>query len=278
MTRHILLPTDFSGNARNAAIYAVNLFGTKDVKYTLLNVFIDPSSEGILFLAIADLLEAESVKELESERNYLVKYFKNDVDIEVKSREGYLSDVINNLNSEEKYDFVVMGAKGETGQKKSSMGSNTISVIKHCETPTISVPERAIYSHLDRMAVAIDKEKINHKMSFSSLAKLVREHSTELQFIHVQRESARLNEPLKDSDFEMPNYFKKEGVKYDFTVIQNENVAESILEFAVNKKVDMLVLISRKNTFFDRLIRKNAILEDAVMSDIPLLALHEVKI
>ena len=35
--KNILLTTDFSRNARNAAIYAINLFGDEGVKYTFLN-------------------------------------------------------------------------------------------------------------------------------------------------------------------------------------------------------------------------------------------------
>ncbi|HRO98891.1 MAG TPA: universal stress protein, partial [Flavobacteriales bacterium] len=41
---HILIPTDFSDNALNAATFAVQLFGDEGNRYTLLNCYVAPTS------------------------------------------------------------------------------------------------------------------------------------------------------------------------------------------------------------------------------------------
>ena len=52
--KHILLPTDFSETSFKAAVFALDLFGTKDVRYTLVHTYLKPAFSHVLLPRVAD--------------------------------------------------------------------------------------------------------------------------------------------------------------------------------------------------------------------------------
>lgn len=57
--KKILLPTDFSNNARNAAEYAIEMFGYNDVEYILLNTYTEIFITTDVLISIIKLLKKE---------------------------------------------------------------------------------------------------------------------------------------------------------------------------------------------------------------------------
>ena len=53
---HILIPTDFSGNALNAALYAIHLHGADGNTFTVLNSYMLPRGAASTMWSIDDLL------------------------------------------------------------------------------------------------------------------------------------------------------------------------------------------------------------------------------
>ena len=103
--KKIMLLTDFSESSRNACMYAIKLFGDKDVHYTLVNSFMDPSLDAQPLNSILELLRERSNRDLESELTILRKNFPRLLlNINKKSIYSEPLQGIQYLCSEDKYD------------------------------------------------------------------------------------------------------------------------------------------------------------------------------
>lgn len=274
--KRIVILTDFSGNARNASIYAIRLFGVEDAEYTLFNVYYDSDSDDMPFFTLGDLLENEAEKELDKEKNYLLRYFSKKLKITTLSSSGLLTTQLNELAKEHKFDYVVMGLKGESAQKRDFIGSNTIDVIRNAIVPVIAVPDRAFFTSLSKIGVAVDKGEFTRKDCTAALVDLAMEKHARLDFIHVETDPNIPEGSVSMSDFKMIKGFN--GVPHEFHSLANDNISEAILNYAHDQEMDMLVLISKKNSLFDRLIHRSLINEVVMLSDIPLFAIHDKEI
>lgn len=106
--KNILLLTDFSDIARNAALYALKLFENEQVSFTLLNAY-DIEFSGTLYIVqVKEELAAESVEKLNSDLFFLLKRVP-DANIRIASSFGSLVDAVRGEIEVSNPDLVVMG-------------------------------------------------------------------------------------------------------------------------------------------------------------------------
>ena len=75
--KSILIPTDFSVDARNAALYAIALFGTMDCQYFLIHAYSIPARPNpSMFIKDVAELKVEVVESLEEERKLIIKHLE----------------------------------------------------------------------------------------------------------------------------------------------------------------------------------------------------------
>src|SRR5689334_7863239 len=110
----ILVPTDFSPTAKNAAIYAVNF--AKQLRYqriVLYNAYQVPltTDPNIALLDTVDIKELEnsSKANLENFSMLLKPYCDPDITIDVVSEYGAVTYDINEVCKSNDADFIVMG-------------------------------------------------------------------------------------------------------------------------------------------------------------------------
>ena len=134
--KKILIPTDFSANARNAMEYAISMFSYDNVEYTLLNVYAEPDTGSDVLVSISDLLLKESKKGLKKEYDYLRRKFTtNSLTIKQRSEYGWFASTVHKITEEEDFDFVVIGTKGASGLRKFLIGSNTGDIVNKAKCP-----------------------------------------------------------------------------------------------------------------------------------------------
>jgi nucleotide-binding universal stress UspA family protein len=130
----ILLPTDFSATAKNAALYALQLAEQVGAKNLVLYhsyeipVTIDPLVPGLQMLDI-ETLKKNSEKGL-SNFELELKPFANNVTISSISEYGALASGLDELCARVHAGLIVMGITGGGLLEEKLIGSNTISVAK----------------------------------------------------------------------------------------------------------------------------------------------------
>lgn len=271
----ILIPTDFSENARAAIDYAFKIFGTAGVEYHIVNVYSEPHTSADMLVSIVDLLEKESKSDLNKEVDSLrANYPDRDLNLVQHSVYGSLSTVLEKIVSESdvKFEYIVMGTTGASGLKKVFLGSNASDVLKKRIAPTLVVPPSA-RKDLSQILVGFDATELNGTNLLQPLLSLINKHKSEIKFAHVSESKKVTKEFAANAGAKLDPVFKETG--YEFLNIQSESIANGILDHAHHTKADLLVMIYRQHNFFERLFKESQTQKMAMMTDVPLLVIPE---
>lgn len=138
----ILVLTDFSQNARNAILYALDLFPVENHQYIMLNCIdrIYTPSE----VEVGDTLNESQQKDSQ------VAMQKEEVLINIKTGKniifkkitflGFINDGVKKVSADHNASLAVMGTHGATDLATVLFGSNASSLAKYIGFPLLIVP------------------------------------------------------------------------------------------------------------------------------------------
>lgn len=279
----IVLPTDFSKNAWNAVVYALNLFKSKDCTFYLINTYspmihsLDYDLPSAAQLDIQNKVKESSEKGLESLLQRIQKEFKNAKHAFITiSSFDLLTPKLEELVEKEAIDYIVMGTKGASGLKEVLFGTNTVNVLKKVKCPVLAIPENFEYEKPVELLFPTD-----YKLRFKS---------THLQPIIAIAQMHHSNTNILNADFgyglsskqeankqRLEVYFDK--IPHLFHQVQNQGVAESIENFQIKNRIHLLAMINNKHSFFENLFFKSIINQIGYHLTLPFLVIptYEVK-
>ena len=170
--KKILIPTDFSKEAQNAAEIASDVARKFNAELIFLHSIEVTSTESINasgapsnFDSYADsMLVHESIQRANEEMKKLVedKLFEGLVvgqNIRIGSPFSHIYEAV-----EEGVDFIIMGTKGATGISEVLIGSNTEKVVRRAKCPVLSVKARVDESVFDKIVYATNMEESEAKV------------------------------------------------------------------------------------------------------------------
>lgn len=273
--KKIVLMTDFSDNAKNAIRYAIKLFGNS-ADYVLANTYTTRSSAGSIG-KLSRIIKERVTADLEKELAYIHKEFAEipTLNITILCKDSEPIDLVNNLAKNGEADLIVMGTKGATGLSKVFIGSVTSSIIRNTKLPVLSIPEEAEFKAISKIVFAADLGENRKKELTAPLRSIALVNNAEVFLLHVLKEGELAENNEEDKMFEMGLAFDLEGVKTTLNSVEAENTAEAIQEFCLDIKADLLTVIARHNTFFDKLFHKSVSQELAFSLKMPLLTLED---
>lgn len=273
MKKHIVLPTDFSQNARNASIYAIKLFGVDNVEYTLLNCYSMPHSGADMLISLIDILRAESEEGLEEERIALTTLYPDLTDnLKTTSVNGFLENVLSKINRKERIDVVVMGTTGASGLMKAFWGSTTASVMKRVKVPVLAIPSNLAFNRLQEISIALEPGELAKYRYPAMLRELIELNNASVSLVSVNDESASSSDTVFKSvaNGEIPMPYNAQP----FQVIEKDPI-EGITHFIDDHKTDLLVMIAHSYGYFKDLFHQSSTREMAMISKVPLLVFHD---
>lgn len=269
---HVLIPTDLSPNALNAAVYAVHLFGDEDSTFTLVNTYILPltmvdavpppianvalaSTEG-LDTAAADLQAALPDHEPTISR---------------VSEYGEVADVLAQLeDGSPAPDVIVMGTQGSSGLERILMGSNTAAVIKRLRTPVLAIPQQAKYTVPRRIVLADDGGRVD-KATLKILVDIARWSKAEVMIVHVIPEDRTSEDDLSGSGYDL----LLGAIPHTYHSVSGDNVMVALHDLADQSDADMVVVLHRHRGIFEQLFHRSVSTRLAMHTHIPMLVLQQ---
>jgi nucleotide-binding universal stress UspA family protein len=269
--KNILVPTDFSENAENAIVYAIELAKASRARVILFHAYHVVEVPAVILTN--EEMEEVNIDRLKKiiEKRYSSTF--NEVEIEYLSRIGFLMDGIHNLIEERNVDLLVMGRTGASQAQGSSAGKNTIKVINHTEIPTLVIPEKARFKRPEQIAYASDFSNMIELVIPPVLEDFTRIFNSRLALVHVvSEEELVLAESSRTSD-KLKLFLQDTQHTLHFPV--NEDVVEGIHDFARNISADMIVMMPRKHNFLERIFLESNTEKLAYESSVPILAVHE---
>lgn len=284
MRKNILIPTDFSGNAWNATIYATSLFRNTECTFYLLNAF------QRYHLTTESLIEPDPGDEnYERERETSQRGLEELVD-GLQTRQDHnnhhfkMISVYNTVTeavkeSVKKHDIslVVMGTRGETDDINFLYGSNAISVMEKVENcPVLVVPDHSSLPEgiLREVVFATNYKSPYYKKELDQLIEIAGSYKAAIRFLYVEDNDTFNKEQEKNKE-ELELFF--EHLPYSFHTLKNKKAVAGIHAFIESRGSDLLVIYERKHGFFTEFFSKSLVKEIGEKPLIPTLVLKELK-
>lgn len=268
----IVFPTDFSENARNAALMAAKVALGSGATLHLVHItrqienpfLMDDSMRESYnddrFEVVADSLKEEKV-ELQKAHPQLA----------IKSRtiNGLVQESLLEYASKEKADMIVMGTQGATGLKKVVVGSVTVNTIANSKVPVLCVPMN--YQDKGEYDIILADPRLPRKQAvFEPTLALARALKSNVKMLHINEDKKWLP---KDKKQDYEKYLEQQQLEIENTLLEtgDENVEDAIQKMCDAKGAGILALVNFKQGFIKRLFRPSLAEQLAFQSEIPLL-------
>lgn len=272
----ILVPTDFSTAARNAAEYAVHLAKEIRANVILLHVYHVPIpiSEMELVSVNPEDLQKENEALLQSELELLSKNAGVEVTCRIKT--GFAMDEI--VEEGNKASLIVMGMKGAGKLSEVLMGSITTATLRQANTPVLVIPEGVKYKHPKKIVLACDSDAQTDVHALDVLKALMKEFGSKIYVVNVKQKGEYVS--MEKAAAELNLESKLNDVEHIYYFPEKEDLIDGINQFVQEQKADMVAIIPHRYKLMERLFHKSISKKMAFHSGVPLLALpdlHQVK-
>lgn len=245
--KKILVPTDFSENARQALDVAVKLAKKVDAEIVLLHV-----NEQIN--AILPVTEYYYTYDRDMEEKYLHMVHENlermleDVaaelglgNIRTSVIGGPFTTIINDVVKTEGIDLIVMGTKGATGMKEFFVGSNTEKIVRTAQCPVLTIHNGAV-TEFNTVVVPTTLEADQKKL-FEGLREWEAIFGGKFYLLYINNPGAYRED--RDIEAREKQLLQATGLK-NVEIYKTEtftlNEEQVIFDFAKEKQADLIVM------------------------------------
>lgn len=277
----IVVPTDFSVTAKNAALYAIQLAEdlgvTKVVFYHAYQfpVSVDPMMPT---LQMMDLDEIKKIAEsgLSSFVNQVRDSIATKVVIEAVNEFNVLDTGLEQLCEKLQPRLIVMGITGGGKVEEVLVGSNTTTISRKSKVPVIIVPAECKYTPLEEIVLACDLKKVAETTPVNPIRELLnRVDQTRLKFhiLNVTEEGQAVTDEQASQSEVAESLFRQYNPHFHF--VEGNDFKEVINNFATAHEIDLIITIPKKHGLFEKLFSRNHTKLLAFHSHVPLMVVHE---
>ncbi|MCK8520950.1 universal stress protein [Aquimarina sp. D1M17] len=283
MKKKILLPTDFSKNAWNAIVYAIELYKNEACDFYVLNTFSTTgyALESMMVPEPGERLyeEAKEKSEIGLAKTLERLTFRDDNPDHkffIVSQFNSLLDGIKDLIDKKDIELVVMGTKGDTDAATIVYGSNTVLImekVRNC--PVLAIPNEASFQEPKEIVFPTDFKTSFKRRELQYLIEIAKINNAAIRILHIS-ESDELTEEQQGNKQLLEENF--ENLEYSFHTLHNVDVRSGLSAFVESRESDMITFVNRKHSFFGSMFSKPMVKNLGYHSKVPVLALHDFQI
>ena len=242
--KNILVPVDFSNQAKYAAKVASDIAKLTNSKIFLLHMLelptgvVDPSNFGNSSNTPTTLLFLKRAHEKFEDFKNLPFFEGIEVEDSVQFHKAY--DGIVDESKKQNIDLIVMGSKGTSGLEEMLVGSNTEKVVRNSDVPVLVIKQEVENFKIENIVFASNfhqksKPTFQKILDFSSLFN-ARLHLLKINTIHNF-------ETTKESSDAIRNYINGYDLgEYTLNIYNDVSIEAGILNFATVIDADVILL------------------------------------
>lgn len=265
---HILLPTDLSEHALNACAYALDAFGSKEHRYTLVHAYMDPVPGYVEMVDMTNTAYAASVEGLAAfAARFRLLPGAKEAPVDTRVVYGSVASGLTHMTEEVDADLIVMGTRGAGATPL--FGTNAGAVAKASRIPVLIVPSGTSAAGIERILFADDHVRVE-PLAMSTLVELATKHAAEVLVAHVLRRNDEEPDPHVIADYERT----LKDVRYRFLDIPGSDISEALSELAERERVQLVAVLHRHVGILESLFHGSVAKRLAMHSRIPLLVLE----
>jgi nucleotide-binding universal stress UspA family protein len=275
--KKILVLTDFSDAAFNAAVYAAAL--TRQLKSSVLILYHSHEYLPVVTTTYAPVSpemvhsEKNSYEKLSSLKEKLETLVDENTVIELIADARPLAAAVNTLTVQQQISLVVMGIAGKNALEKTLVGSNTITVAKENNVPLLVVPGKAEFRTIRNVVFACDLKNVSKTIPATQIHTFIDAIHAQLSILYVNKVDKKTDPAARNELNALHQIWDEQKVEYHYT--DHENIEEGILDFADEKTMDLLIAVPKEYGFFERIFHRSLTNNLVYRTHIPLLVFKE---
>ncbi|QNL52004.1 universal stress protein [Olivibacter sp. SDN3] len=273
----ILIATDFSKSANNAAEYAARLGEQLSVKNLILYHSYEPVPQSVRVpesnVLLEESIRERNLKSLDELKQELAVLTNGETNIITVTDHFVLSHGINNLTKKYDIGLVVIGLSDKSLWEKILLGSSTKEIVSTCRLPLLVVPSSSRYTPIDKIVMGCDLKKVSTTVPAEKIRELVALLNAHLLAVHVDHDE----EQYFDSDIirqQYAFYDLFEDIEPSIAYVDDQDVNRGILTYAEEQQAQMILVVAKTRSFFERLTKESISKKLATTSKFPLLIIH----
>lgn len=291
--KNILVPTDFSPDAENALLYAVQLtrqwqgriiiFHNAELPINYAGTNIYASAAGDVGLGASPLyhgvvypdpeLEKAQKEKLDQLAHLVGQSSQGTVPVTTLFKYGSLTSNLQEIIAQEQADLIVMGTKGASSFIDRFIGTNTASVIKETHgIPVLAIPGNSRYATPRRLIFAADLED-ETEIFLDQLLPLAEPFGAQVTLVHIhsQNQPEIIDEAAIMADLQR----RFPGHRLQLIERSGKTVAKGLEDYIHENPADWLAVGVREHGFWYSLFHSSVTEELVFQAHLPLLVLPE---
>jgi nucleotide-binding universal stress UspA family protein len=258
----IIVPTDFSSVANNAAIYAAKMItGQYDAHIILYHVYekaIEKSEAESLLDKLRQELQTSGISKIDCRAEESGDFI------------GSLERLARHLSAQ----LIVMGITGKSKLEQVFLGSNTLKIVERNVCPVLIIPPSAQYTEVKDVALLSDFKDVESSIPEVPIKNVLSIFHPALHIINVNSEHyVSLTQEFLAERSRLMEMFK--GSNPEFYFIGTYDLHETVQQFVMDKHIDMLITVPRHHSLFGGMFRTSNTKRLVYESAVPILAAHE---
>jgi len=274
----ILVPTDFSLVAKNAASYAVSLAKQLGIKKIILyNAYQQPIATDANMVPM-ELIDFNTLKDtsaigLSRFKKEVESFGTDGIELETISEYDILADGINATCRKYKVDLIVMGVTGGGKFDETLIGSNAVNVAKQATQPVIIAPPGTKFTPINKVVFACDFKDVVESTPVEAIKHLLNETKAKLLVLNIDHNHKHFSAELPFEGLMLDNLLDGYDPEYHF--VDSPNFVDAVNSFADENEADLVITIPKKHNFFEKLFTESHTKQLAFHSHVPLMVIHE---
>lgn len=273
----ILVLTDFSSAADNAAIYAAGL--SRQLQSTKIIVYHSSNHLSLLSGTFAPIPSnriqsgTETTAKLTALHERMLDLVDDTTAIEVLHDSKALVPAVNLMTEQHHVGLIVMGMAEKNTMQQVLIGSNAINVTRGATTSVLIVPEHASFRLIKNVAFACDLKDVSRTVPVFPIKFFINKTKAKLSILYVNKVDGETDPEAKTELRKLQKIWNEQSTHYYYGC--HENIEDGILDFADENTMELLLTVPKEYSFFEQLFHRSLTQNLAYKTHIPLLVLKE---
>lgn len=271
----IIVPTDFSAAALNAAQYAADLALHIHASLKLIHVLPIPVVISDVSIPYDNYVvsTAEANRSMDALKAQLQERTNDKIAISTVVTEGTFLAQITGMLHPEHQEWIVMGTHGTGAVDALLFGSYTLFAAKYFTSPLIIVPPGARFKKVETIGLACDMKNVVETVPFEGIKGVLHEFDARLFVLYVSKPGENMfPSVLSETKFMQINL---QDVHADFRIITDDNITEGLAGFVKKAEIDLLLLIAKERNFVENIFHKSTTKHMLLHPEVPFMILHQ---
>lgn len=264
--KKILVPIDFSANAAKALKYALSVAKILPAQVEIMHVMQLPEM-------LSGFNEEQTMTKLKKIKQKIQEEeATKNITCKLHFHKGNIVQSICNFVITHSVDFIVIGSKGTSTIQQIFIGSTAKEIIHKAPCPVLAVPEHAVFESINKILLAVNYSELNDYAALTPFKELVKIFNSQIHILCVIHNHKLSSNKINSVTAELKNHLHPLQCSFDF--IQYADVAEAIVEYAMEEEVEIIAMVTHEYSFLEKLFNKSITNKVVLHTNIPVLVLH----